>query len=362
MKERGQLHVLNLRELAVTIRDLHHKDPLIMKYLGRIIKTLCNSVLRDCCIEMATSEMENYATFLVFHKQISEDVNKKYKEMSASTEDSSTSDIFLMIVPQLIQAIKNIFRDERIPQAQSGLRGVADEATLDKIASDVKYAVEVKNFFLLLREVCKILENLCLNNNDNRSTDEIREWGGSNSIIIMLQFLQNFFQCFEAQRLYRRLRVFSMSIREFQLNPSDFEGSFLRDFHNVALSLLQFAKFDASQLVRFELIIIPTNSSNTQANDVLMYDKSKETFSQQIFIRKESEDELQLEAIAHVHINGHIRSIEARNVRCTKVGTVVGLRLSHKWGSETIDLEDFVIEADPTARGACVPDLEIAGW
>ncbi|KAJ7393453.1 hypothetical protein OS493_006427 [Desmophyllum pertusum] len=82
------------------------------------------------------------------------------------------------------------------------------------------------------------------------------------------------------------------------------------------------------------------------------------------WISKESEDELQLEAVAHVHINGHIRSIGARNVRCTKAGTVVGLRLSHKWRSETIiiDLEDdFVTHADPTAKGACVPDPEIAG-
>ncbi|KAJ7388407.1 hypothetical protein OS493_037799 [Desmophyllum pertusum] len=368
VKERGQLHVGNLRELAVTIKGLQHNDPHMMKHLGRKIKTLCNSVLRDCCIEMATSEMgfdlttENYATFLVFHKRISEDVEKKYKKMhSPSTEDSSTRDIFLMIVPQLIQTIKEIFRDERIPQAQSGLRGIADKAIIDKIASDIQEAAQIKNISRLLCEVCKILENLCLNNNDNRSTDEILEWGGSNSIIIMLQFLQNFFQCFEAQRLYMRLRVFSWSIREIHSNPTAFEGSFLRDFHNVALSLLQFAKFDPSQLVRFELII-PTNSSNTQDNGVLKYDKLNETYSQQFWIRKESEDELHLKAIAHVHMRGHIRSIGARrNVRCTEVGTVVRLRLSHKWGSETIDLEDFVTLADPTARGTCVPDPEIAG-
>ncbi|KAJ7384650.1 hypothetical protein OS493_020229 [Desmophyllum pertusum] len=84
--------------------------------------------------------------------------------------------------------------------------------------------------------------------------------------------------------------------------------------------------------------------------------KSNETYSQQFLIRKESEDELHLKAIAHVHMKGHIRSIEARNVRCTKVGTVVGLRLSHKWGSETIDL---VTLSDPTARDACVPNLEV---
>ncbi|KAJ7384654.1 hypothetical protein OS493_020234 [Desmophyllum pertusum] len=59
-------------------------------------------------------------------------------------------------------------------------------------------------------------------------------------------------------------------------------------------------------------------------------------------------------------MKGYIRSIGARrNMRCTKAGAVVELRLSYKWGSETIDLEDFVTLADPTARDARVPDLEI---
>ncbi|KAJ7393465.1 hypothetical protein OS493_006444 [Desmophyllum pertusum] len=178
---------------------------------------------------------------------------------------------------------------------------------------------------------------------------------------------------------------------------------------------------------------------NTKRDDVLKYDESNETFSQMFWICKESEDELQLEAVAHVHINGHIRSIGAfetliilrascneaidrvavaslsvavkantisretsaftlyamqkENVRkaltylekelgegvidlkqteiiqshlrvrsCAEAGTVVSLRLIHKWGSETIvlDSNDFVALADSTAGGACVPDLEIA--
>ncbi|KAJ7393471.1 hypothetical protein OS493_006452 [Desmophyllum pertusum] len=47
---------------------------------------------------------------------------------------------------------------------------------------------------------------------------------------------------------------------------------------------------------------------------------------------------------------------------CAEAGTVVRLRLIHKWGSETIvlDSNDFVTLADSTAGGACVPDREIA--
>ncbi|KAL9979206.1 hypothetical protein ACROYT_G016836 [Oculina patagonica] len=445
VKERGQMHIEHLRELAVTIVGLQHKDPNMMEYLGSEIKKLCNSVLRDCCIEIATSKedldlatsTENCASLLEIHKQISKYVADKYRQMCCSPEDLITES-FLMVVPQLVQAIKEIFRDERIPQVQNGLRGVSDEKILTKITSDLQEAAKNKSIFKLLSEVCKILEILCLENNDSRSTeDEIREWGGSATIIVMLQFLEKFFQGFEAQRLYKRLHVFSVAIRDILSNPSAFEGHFLRDFHNVALSLLKFAKFDPSLLLRFELND-PTNSSNTQGNDELKYNKSKETFSQLFWISKESEDDMHLEAAAHVHINGHIRTIgayesliqlpafcseaidtvsitsrsvavkreqdDSENLRVTlyatqkgdvkaalsylekelgtdlidlkqtkitqshlklrsfaKSGTVVKLRLVHKWGSEAvvIDSNDFVALADSTAGGIYEPNPEI---
>ena len=46
-----------------------------------------------------------------------------------------------------------------------------------------------------------------------------------------------------------------------------------------------------------------------------------------------------------------------------KSGTIVRLRLVHKWGSGAIllDSNDFVALADSTAGGACVPHPEIAG-
>ncbi|KAJ7393452.1 hypothetical protein OS493_006426 [Desmophyllum pertusum] len=93
----------------------------MVKYLGHEIKTLCNSVLRDCCIEMATSKldfnfaMENYATFLVKHGRISEDVAKTFENINHSSPEAkdSITRYFLMIVPRLIQAIKEIFLDKR---------------------------------------------------------------------------------------------------------------------------------------------------------------------------------------------------------------------------------------------------------
>ena len=440
------MHISHLRELAGTILGLQHKDPNMMKYLGIEIKKLCNSILKDCCIEMATSKedldlatsMENCESLLVIHRQISKNVAERYAQMCLSREESITGK-FLVIVAPLVQAIKEIFREERITQIQSGLRGVSDEATLEKMSLNIQDAARNGSIFRLLSEVCNILEHLCLNNNANRSAeDEIRTWGKYAMILPMLKFLEKFFQSSESRRLCKRLEV-CVSIRDIMSNPTAFEGNFLRDFHNVALSLLKFAKFVPSQLVRFELID-PTNSSTTQSNDGLKYDKSKEIFSQLFWISKESEDELQLEAVAHVHINGHIRSIGAfeslitipascsealdripipslsvavkrehddsgdlrvtlystqkENVRkalqhlenelegdiaglkqaeitqsplkvssFANSGTVVRLRLVHKWGSEALvlDSNDFVTLADSTAGGACVPDPELAG-
>ena len=311
------MHIEHLRELAETIENLKYEEPNMMKHLGQKIKKLCNSILRDCCIELlATSKedldlatsTENCTSLLEVHRQIPRDAAQNYKDMCLSPEESIPAS-FLIIVPHIVQCIKEIFRDEIISQVQSGLRGVAEETTFKKISSDIKEAVKDKSILRLLSEVCKILENLCLNNNDNRSTeDEIREWGGSAMIIVMLKFLEKFFQSSaEARRLHKRLHVFSVAIRDIISNPSDYEGDFLRDFQNVALSLLKFAKFDPSQLVRFDL-----NDSNNSFNaHELKYDKSKDTFSQLFWLSKESDDELQLEAVAHVHINGRIQSIGA---------------------------------------------------
>ena len=446
------MHIEHLRELAVTIVGLQNKDTNMMKHFEQKIEKLCNSILRDCCIEMATSRKdldlaistENCAGLLESYRQIRQipsDIAEKCQLLFMTRDSESTiSADFLVIVPQLVQTIKEIFRDEKVPHQQNGLRGVRDETAFQKMVSNIQEAAKEEKIFNLFCEVSYILEHLCLNNNGNRSTEnEIHQWGSSNMIISMLQFLEKFFQSSEEQRLFKRLQVFSFNIRDIMLNPEGFERNFLRDFHNVALSLLKFAKFDPSQLVRFELSD-PTNSCHTQGNDGLKYDKSEEIFSQLFWIIKESDGKLQLEAIAHVHIHGHIRSIgafesliilpvscsmaidrlpidslsvavgrehdDSGNLRVTlsatqkekiskalkylenelgtdvvdlsqtditpshlkmrslaKAGTLVSLRLVHKWESEKLVLEsnDFVALADSTAGGASVPDPEMAG-
>ena len=314
------MHIEHLRDLAFKIAGLRHQDSDLMKYFGREVEMLCGAVLRDCCIENATSkgevesatQTENFASVLVMKKRLPESVGKMCTRMFSSQEDEFITSSFLCIVSEFIQAIKEIFREEKIQRTPSGLRGVTEEATLQNVTSVIQGAAHDKNIFKLLSEVCYILEILCRNNNndDRQEESRIQRWGSGVMMGDMLEFLERFFQSTEARRLYKRLDLFSVSLRDIIKNPTDFEGSFLRDFHNVAVSLLKFAKFDPSHLVQFELKD-PTNSINNQTRDDIKYDMSKEIYSQLFWMIKESEEILQLEATAHVHIGGHLLTIGA---------------------------------------------------
>ncbi|XP_022805470.1 uncharacterized protein LOC111342641 [Stylophora pistillata] len=319
VKERGQMHIDHLRELAFKIAGLEHHDTDVMKYFDREVEKLCSAVLRDCCIENATSkeevesaiQTENFASVLVMKKRLPESVGKTCTRMFSSQEDEFNTSSFLCVVSELIQCIKEIFREEKIQRTLSGLRGVTEEATLQKITSGIRDAAYDKSIFKLLSEVCHILEILCRNNNDDRQRESrIQSWGSCAMMAVMLHFLERFFQCAEACRLYRRLKLFSFSIRDIMSNPTAYEGSFLRDFHNVAVSLLKFARFDPSHLVQFELKD-PNYSINNQTKDDIKYDTSKEMFSQLFWMIKKCEENLQLEATAHVHVGGQLLTLGA---------------------------------------------------
>ncbi|KAJ7370046.1 hypothetical protein OS493_034489 [Desmophyllum pertusum] len=184
--QRGQMHIRNLRELAVKISDLKIKNAELTTYFCGKIQDLCETVLRDCCIELESSvedvgrvaSYQSYGKYLEIYPQISKDTASKYEQMSSSSEESMAKH-FLAIIPHLIQDVKAIFRDEMILDVQNGLRGLHKE-TLDQLASDVREAEQNHNIRQLVCEVCKILENMCLKNRDSQhSTELIRNWGSS---------------------------------------------------------------------------------------------------------------------------------------------------------------------------------------
>ena len=111
--ERGQMHIGHLRELAVTILKLKTEDADLMRYFTGKIESLCNTILTDCCIQLATSaeeaesaaSSEGHANYLhEVYQKISNDTASKYQQMCSSSKESIASN-FLAFLPHLIQDI-----------------------------------------------------------------------------------------------------------------------------------------------------------------------------------------------------------------------------------------------------------------
>ena len=110
--ERGQMHIGHLRELAVTILKLKTEDADLMRYFTGKIESLCNTILADCCIQLATSaeeaesaaSSEDHANYLEVYQKISNDTASKYQQMCSSSKESIASN-FLAFLPHLIQDI-----------------------------------------------------------------------------------------------------------------------------------------------------------------------------------------------------------------------------------------------------------------
>ena len=102
----------------------------------------------------------------------------------------------------------------------------------------------------------------------------------------MLEALKPFFKnCKQDVRLHKRLELFCGYLRDVisdQVDPTD--QVIFRDFCNVSLSLVNFAKFDPSKLVKFEL-----NNSMTFYSESVEYDSSLDTFSQRFQFKKNLE-------------------------------------------------------------------------
>ena len=102
-----------------------------------------------------------------------------------------------------------------------------------------------------------------------------------------------------------RLDLFSRNLRDIMTGRvrSDQVYIHLHDFCNILLSLIGFARCDPSKIVRFELV----DSQNVPLsfhNESVSYDEFENTYWQRFYITKESENELQLYAVARVHVNG----------------------------------------------------------
>ena len=312
------MHIKHLRYFAAKISSLKHDSPDLMKYFSSKVHTLCNIVVTDCCIELEKSAegveraalSTNHVVYLAKHVLLPQHVYKCCQQICSSAAES-ISEPFLVIVPDLIQSIKEIFVIKKNSKAQNGLRGLPGK-TVENCVSKVRAAEKDNKVSKLICEVCEVLEQLCLENCVNQSTSEIKMWGSSLAILSMLECLKPFFQnCLEHVRLHKRLQLLSGNMKGIMSDPLQFADEvFMRDLANVSMSLIHFAKFDPSNLVRFELTdsadsLVACNRAN------LEYDVHQDTYSQEFHIKKDLEDELQLHAVAYVHIDGQPRKVGA---------------------------------------------------
>ena len=304
------MHINHLRELAFNVESLNRDDPHLMEYFSDEITTLCNSILKDCCIELDADVSEgNYPRFLFFRQQLSDDVALKLETICSSSTRSINEDFF-SIAPFLVQAIKDIFRKEKTQSiVQNGLKGLPKE-TVSQFESNVRDAFLKKDILKLVYEVSGVLARLCLNNCKKYSTEEIENWCESLAIWQMCEFLREFFQSHQDRKLHKRLKLFSRSLRRITQDVTKIKEIEMRHFYNVSLNLITFATFDSSKLVRFE-ITDSANSPVTCYSEDIKYDRPHDMFSQQFEFRKGTEGELRLRVIAHVHLDGKIRQVGA---------------------------------------------------
>lgn len=316
------MHVRHLRELVTKISGLQQENSDLAKNLECKIQTLCKSMFRDCCIELEHSSDNieraassiNHADYLKAHGVLPKDVALIYQRICSSTTEVPKSIIenFRSVVPQLIQTIKEVYVHKEISQVQNGLRGLPDKS-LQQFVSDVRDAERKNKVRQLVGQMCKVLEDLCLENCGKRSTAEIEKWANGLALLPMLEFLRPFFQhCPQDIRLHKRLELFSGNLRNIILELMDIaDEAFLRDFSNVLLSLIDFAKFEPSKLVRFDLFDITGEHLHCNVIENLEYDRHHDTFSQRFQIRNSSDGELQIHALACVFIDGRICKIGA---------------------------------------------------
>ena len=314
---RGQMHIRQLMNVAKKILGLQYMQADLQNYFIRKIQNLCKSVFRDCCIELEVSAdnveraaaSTNHAQYLIQsidnHCPLPQEIKKRYQEVCSLSEES-TIKTFLIIVPYLIQNTKDIFVDKRMSEVpQNGLRGLTKE-TLDTFVSSVRTAKENSGFFELLRDSCNILQRLCMENYDKEQNTEIEKWGESLAMLSMLSYLKPFFQhCCQDIRLYKRLELFSCCLREIVANRDYVDEVLVHSSSNVLMSLIHFAKFDPSKVVRFELSVFSTCVPCTCIRETIKHDKLENTYSQ-VFRIKNEEDELRLYAVARVYIDGEI--------------------------------------------------------
>ena len=321
--ETGQMHIRNLREVGgkeEQCEDAKMKELYFPKELQAVFKR----ALDDCVIELDGSELHD-----LFERQ--ESIRERRDMVYSSSGSESITETCPIDIPKLVQDIKEIFHHKSKTDVSNGLRGLFKEEQ-KRFRSKIEEAQEGKNLGGVVSVVGGILARLCENNMGDRiASVQINIWRGSLMIPAMLDFLKLYFECCpQDRRLLKRLTHLSQKVNEIiqgSLNGDEVE---LKGAFNTAMRLIDFAKFEESKLVRFQL----ESSSGSHVackSGIIDHDRYHDVFSQEFMITEGPSEKLQLHpTVWTVRFDG--KALQEEPVRCDDfILTGTRFKLSYDW-------------------------------
>ena len=322
--ETGQMHIRNLRKVGG--KEEQCEDAKMKElYFSKELQAVCKRALEDCLIELEDSELDDFA-------ERQKSIKERYDMICSTSASESITEICPIGIPKLVQDVKEIFHYKSDTHVFNGLRGLFKEE-VKALRSRIKEAQEGKKLGRVVSMVGNVLANLCQKNTGDHTTAfQIQLWRRTLMIPLMLDFLEQFFErCPQDRRLLKRLRYLSEKQNEIMdgsLNGDEVE---LTDAFNTAMRLIDFAKFEESKLVRFELK--SSSGSYVACNSgIIGHDSYNDVFSQEFTITEGRSGKVQLHPTAWtVRFDG--QALQEKPVRCGSVSTFRGtrLKLSYEW-------------------------------
>ena len=322
--ETGQMHIRNLRQVEGNEKQC--KNPEMKElYFPTEKQALCKMALEDCLIELEGSKLDDYA-------EREKSIKERYDMICSSSASESISETCQIDIPKLVQDIKEIFHHKSKTDEPNGLRGLFGEE-VDSFRSKIKAAQEDKNLGRIVAAVADVLAKLCENNRcDQTNASQIQMWRRNVMIPCMLDVLEKYSaRCQQHLRLLKRLRNLSEKQNEIMDGCQNGNEPLLKDASNTAMRLIDFAKFEPSKLVRFQL-----NSSAgphvAYNNGIIRHNRNNDVFSQEFTITEGPSEELQLwPTVCTVRLDG--QALEEKHEECGCVFTFTGarLKLTYDW-------------------------------
>ena len=312
MSKRGKLHIQHVRNLANKVEGLDKSDHDCIRSFNKELKDLTLFLLGDCCIEICADEEEidkrsqDFARLLLKRDELVEDFGKQLQQVIDADVEEMAPQEFLSIVAPLIQLVKESYKvlpKTGEPNGLWGLPATFVELSEERIKSGVKKLKRGR----IVTEISRILEEMCLlNRSKTRSEEEIKIWGACACITNLLKELDFFLQSGRGLKLKKRIEVVAKCVREIldEDAASTADVSTVNYYGELASNLLEFAKFDPSNLVQFK---IEPSSRVSFISRGLKHDKTKDpsSFSESFEITKERDKELDLNVFVHVNMERH---------------------------------------------------------